>query len=192
MPTGPPTSISSAIRAGAAARKPTAKTLISPARLGAAFVRGLQGDHPKYLKVSACAKHYAVHSGPEAIRTSFNAQVPPKLLHETYLPHFKQLVDAGVAVVMGAYNAVNGFPCCGSRFLLQDILRDQWGFKGYVVSDAGAISAFHRGHKAPQLPADDKQWGILAKEPPREPGQNVTRDALNPPPSPSPAAATWR
>jgi beta-glucosidase len=87
-------------------------------------------------------------------------------------------VDAGVATVMGAYNAVNGFPCCGSRFLLQDTLRDQWKFPGLVVSDAGAIGAFHRHHRAAAgLPADDKQWGILAGRQDRAPGEHVTRDA---------------
>jgi len=115
--------------------------------MGAAFVRGLQGDDPRWLKVSACAKHYAVHSGPEAIRTEFDARVSPKDLRETYLPAFKMLVDAGVASVMGAYNRVNGEACCGSRTLLVDTLRGEWGFDGFVCSDAGAVAAMHRHHK---------------------------------------------
>ncbi len=115
--------------------------------MGAAFVRGLQGDDPRWLKVSACAKHYAVHSGPEAIRTEFDARVSPKDLRETYLPAFKLLVDAGAASVMGAYNRVNGEACCGSRTLLVDVLRGEWGFDGFVCSDAGAIAAMHRHHK---------------------------------------------
>ena len=115
--------------------------------MGAAFVRGLQGDDPRWLKVSACAKHYAVHSGPEEIRQEFDARVSPKDLRETYLPAFKMLVDAGVASVMGAYNRVNGEPCSGSQTLLVDILRGEWGFQGFVCSDAGAVTAMHRHHK---------------------------------------------
>ncbi|MFP4069605.1 MAG: glycoside hydrolase family 3 C-terminal domain-containing protein [Opitutales bacterium] len=145
--------------------------------MGLAFVRGLQGDDPRYLKTAACAKHLAVHSGPEAIRTSFNAEVSPKLLHETYLPHFKRLVDGGVAVVMGAYNALNGEPCCGSRSLLTRILREQWGFEGFVVSDAGAIAAFHRKKRA-DLRADEKgdQWGFLAQQMAELEGHGLTAD----------------
>jgi len=112
-------------------------------RMGAAFVRGLQGDDPEHLRLVACAKHYAVHSGPENIRNGFDATVSPKVLHETYLPHFRHLVAAGAATVMGAYNAVNGHPCCAHPHLLGDILRGDWGFEGFVVSDAGAISNFH-------------------------------------------------
>ncbi len=100
------------------------------ARLGAAFVRGLQGDHPRYLKAAACAKHFAVHSGPEAQRHQFDAVLSLKDLHETYLPVFKALVDAGVEGVMCAYNRTNGEPCCGSKTLLVDILRTDWGFDG--------------------------------------------------------------
>jgi beta-glucosidase len=110
------------------------------ARLGCAFIKGLQGNDDKHLKVSACAKHYAVHSGPEADRHSFNAEVSKKDLAETYLYAFKQAVkDAGVESVMGAYNRVNGEACCASENLLQDILRDKWGFDGHVVSDCGAL-----------------------------------------------------
>src|SRR5439155_5804660 len=115
--------------------------------LGAAMVRGLQGDHPHYLKTAACAKHYAVHSGPEQSRHDFDAQPTPKDLHETYLPAFEQLVRAGVEAVMGAYNRVLGEPACASRLLLGEILRGRWGFRGHVVSDCGAIDDFHRHHR---------------------------------------------
>lgn len=116
-------------------------------RLGVAFVKGIQGNDKKYLKAAACAKHYAVHSGPESERHSFNAEVSQKDLRETYLPAFKELVqEAGVEAVMGAYNRTNGEPCCGSKTLLQDILRDEWGFKGHVTSDCWAIKDFHEGH----------------------------------------------
>ncbi|MBP7141783.1 MAG: glycoside hydrolase family 3 C-terminal domain-containing protein [Opitutaceae bacterium] len=115
--------------------------------LGAAMVRGLQGDHAKYLKTAACAKHFAVHSGPEQARHTFDAQPSPKDLHETYLPAFEKLVGAGVEAVMGAYNRVLGEPACASRLLLEDILRGKWGFKGHVVSDCGAIDDFHQHHK---------------------------------------------
>jgi beta-glucosidase len=117
------------------------------ATLGAAFVRGLQGDDPRYMKAAACAKHYAVHSGPEALRHEFDAVVSPKDLHETYLPAFKALVDAGVESFMGAYNRTNGEPCCGSETLLVNILRGQWNFRGHVVSDCWAIKDFHENHK---------------------------------------------
>ncbi len=125
------------------------------ARLGVAFVRGLQGKHPRYLKTVATAKHFAVHSGPEALRHSFNAVVSPRDLRETYLPAFRALVkEAGVASVMGAYNRVNGEPCCGSRVLLEDILRREWGFQGYVVSDCWALQDFHQGHRVTAGPAE--------------------------------------
>ena len=115
--------------------------------LGLAMVQGLQGDDSRYLKTAACAKHYAVHSGPEQARHTFDAQPSPKDLYETYLPAFEKLVRAGVEAVMGAYNRVLGEPACGSRFLLQEILRKRWGFKGHVVSDCGAIDDFHQYHK---------------------------------------------
>ncbi len=117
------------------------------AELGEAMVRGLQGDHPEYLKVAACAKHFAVHSGPEAERHEFDAQPSRKDLAETYLPAFERLVNAGVETVMGAYNRVYGEPCCGSRFLLVDTLRGQWKFAGHVVSDCGAVADFHQHHR---------------------------------------------
>ncbi|WP_315069165.1 glycoside hydrolase family 3 C-terminal domain-containing protein [uncultured Clostridium sp.] len=116
-------------------------------RLGVAFVKGLQGDG-KYLKLSACAKHFAVHSGPESLRHEFNAVVSQKDLHETYLPAFEACVkEANVESVMGAYNRTNGEPCCGSKALLKDILRGKWGFKGHVVSDCWALADFHMNHK---------------------------------------------
>jgi len=114
--------------------------------LGRAVVRGLQGKHPRYLKLAACAKHYAVHSGPEALRHGFDAKASPKDMRETYLPAFKALVDEGVESVMGAYNRVNGEPACASEVLLERILRGEWGFKGHVVSDCWAIRDFHDFH----------------------------------------------
>ncbi len=117
------------------------------AKMGTAYVRGLQGDHPRYLKAAACAKHYAIHSGPEGLRHSFDAIANPKELNETYLPAFQALVEAGVEIVMCAYNRTNGEPCCSSTFLLQDTLRDDWGFDGHVVSDCGAVNDLHEGHK---------------------------------------------
>ena len=112
------------------------------------FVKGLQGDHPKYLKAAACAKHYAVHSGPEKDRHTFNAIVSKHDLYDTYLPAFKKLVtEAKVEAVMGAYNRTLDEPCCGSKLLLEDILRGEWGFEGHVVSDCGALTDFHVNHK---------------------------------------------
>ncbi len=117
-------------------------------RLGVSFVQGLQGDHDKYLKSAACAKHFAVHSGPEDERHSFNAIVSKQDLYETYLPAFRDCVmEAKVEAVMGAYNRTNGEPCCGSKTLLTDILRNEWGFEGHVVSDCWAIRDFHEHHK---------------------------------------------
>jgi beta-glucosidase len=116
--------------------------------LGKAFVRGLEGDDPRYLKASACAKHFAVHSGPEWSRSTYNAKVSDFDLWDTYLPAFRDLiVDAKVSGVMCAYNAFDGQPCCGSDKLMQKILRDDWGFKGYVTSDCGGIGFFWRTHK---------------------------------------------
>lgn len=116
-------------------------------RIGVAFVEGLQGDHPDYLKVAACAKHFAAHSGPEKDRHVFDAVATPKDMAETYLPAFKALVEAGVEAVMGAYNRVNGEPACASPTLLEKTLREQWGFKGHVVSDCWAIRDIHENHK---------------------------------------------
>ena len=114
--------------------------------LGKAFVEGLQGDGD-YLKAAACAKHFAVHSGPEAVRHHFDAKASARDMRETYLPAFEKLVkEAGVEAVMGAYNRTNGEVCCGSKTLMQDILRDEWGFEGHYVSDCWAIRDFHTNH----------------------------------------------
>lgn len=116
--------------------------------LGKAFVNGLQGNDPKYLKAAACAKHYAIHSGPEPSRHVFNAVTSNYDLWNTYLPAFKELVvDAKVAGVMCAYNAYQNQPCCGNDVLLTDILRNRWNFTGYMTSDCGAIDDFYRNHK---------------------------------------------
>ena len=113
-------------------------------RLGVACVKGLQGDDPKYYKSLACAKHYAVHSGPEWNRHSFNAETSDHDLWETYLPAFNALVkEANVQQVMCAYNRFEGAPCCGSGKLLMDILRNKWGYKAIVVSDCGGIGDFY-------------------------------------------------
>ena len=117
-------------------------------KMGKAFVLGLQGDNPYYLKASACAKHYAVHSGPESLRHIFNADVTTYDLWDTYLPAFRDLVvDAKVSGVMCAYNAFQGQPCCGNDLLMQAILRDKWQFKGCGTSDCVAIDDFYRHHK---------------------------------------------
>lgn len=116
--------------------------------IGSAFVQGLQGSDPKYLKASACAKHYAVHSGPEWNRHTYNAEVSDYDLWDTYLPAFRDLiVDAKVTGVMCAYNAFFEQPCCASDALMTDILYNDWNFDGYVTSDCGGIEDFHRTHK---------------------------------------------
>jgi beta-glucosidase len=116
--------------------------------MASAFVKGLQGDHPKYLKAAACAKHYAVHSGPEKDRHTFNAIVTRRELYDTYLPAFKKLVtEAKVESVMGAYNRTLDEVCCGSKLLIEEILRGEWDFQGHFVSDCGALSDFHLNHK---------------------------------------------
>ncbi|NLO82417.1 MAG: glycoside hydrolase family 3 protein [Clostridiales bacterium] len=132
-------------------------------RMGVAFVKGIQGDDPRYLKAVATPKHYAVHSGPEPLRHSFDARVSPKDLRETYLPAFKECVKEGKAVsVMGAYNRTNGEPCCASLTLLQKILRDEWGFDGYVVSDCGAIHDIHAHHKVTNTPEESAAMAVKA------------------------------
>jgi beta-glucosidase len=115
--------------------------------LGVAFVKGLQGDNPKYLEVVATPKHYAVHSGPEPSRHGFNVNVSPRDLEETYLAAFRAtIVRAGADSVMCAYNAVDGVPACASTFLLQKTLRDAWHFQGFVTSDCGAVADITTGH----------------------------------------------
>ena len=117
-------------------------------RMGVAFVKGLQGDHPKYLKAVATPKHYAVHSGPEPLRHEFDARVSKKEMRETYLPAFKETIkEGGAASIMGAYNRTNSEPCCASPTLLKKILREEWGFDGYVVSDCGAVEDIYAHHK---------------------------------------------
>lgn len=113
------------------------------AKIGTAFVKGLQGENPNYLKTAACAKHFAVHSGPEKVRHEFNVEVTKKDLWETYLPAFQALVEAKVESVMCAYNSVDGEPCCANKYLITDVLRKQWNFKGHVVTDCGAIDDFY-------------------------------------------------
>ena len=116
-------------------------------RLGVRYIEGLQGHDENYLKAAACAKHFAVHSGPEVVRHEFDAKVTEQDLRETYLPAFEACVKEGkVEAVMGAYNRTNGVPCCGNKRLLNDILRKEWGFLGHVTSDCWAIRDFHEGH----------------------------------------------
>jgi beta-glucosidase len=118
------------------------------ARMGIAFVRGLQGDDPVYRKLDATAKHFAVHSGPEADRHHFDARPSRRDLYETYLPAFEALVrQADVDAVMGAYNRVYGESASASRLLLRDILRRDWGFKGYVMSDCWAVDDIWKNHR---------------------------------------------
>jgi len=128
------------------------------AALGVAYVRGLQGEGDG-MKAAACAKHFAVHSGPEALRHQFNAVASPKDMAETYLPAFHALVDAGVEAVMGAYNRVNGEPSCGSS-ALQRVLRDEWGFEGHFVSDCWAVRDFHEGHMVTDTPEESAALAI--------------------------------
>lgn len=131
-------------------------------RLGYQFVKGMQGDDPKYLKTVATAKHYAVHSGPESLRHEFNAKVSEVDLRETYLPAFRTLVvDGGVYSVMGAYNMFRGIPCCANP-ILYGILRNEWGFKGYIVSDCWAISDFYRFTKVAKDAAEAAAQAVKA------------------------------
>jgi beta-glucosidase len=128
-------------------------------RMGVSLVKGIQGDHPKYLKAGACGKHFAVHSGPEGLRHEFNAITSQKDLHETYLFAFRALVDAGVESIMCAYNRTNEEACCASNTLLLDILRDDWGFGGHILSDCGALRDLYEGHG---LAADPAEAAALA------------------------------
>jgi beta-glucosidase len=124
-------------------------------RMGVAFVKGLQGNDPRYFKVISTPKHYAVHSGPEFLRHEFNAIITGRALYDTYLPAFEACVrEGGAYSVMCAYNRVLGKACCGSSPLLQKILRDSWNFKGYVVSDCGAISDIHVNHHLSETSAE--------------------------------------
>ncbi|MCL2488251.1 MAG: glycoside hydrolase family 3 C-terminal domain-containing protein [Oscillospiraceae bacterium] len=129
--------------------------------LGVAFIRGLQGEDPVHLKAAACAKHFAVHSGPENLRHSMDVEIGDQELYETYLPAFEMAVrEAHVESVMGAYNAVNGEPCNASTQLIGKILRGEWGFAGHVVSDCGAINDFHSGHRVTGSPAESAALGV--------------------------------
>ncbi|MCR5457398.1 MAG: glycoside hydrolase family 3 C-terminal domain-containing protein [Clostridiales bacterium] len=130
-------------------------------RLGVAFVEGIQGKDKKYMKAAACAKHYAVHSGPETLRHGFNSVVSMQDMYETYFPAFKSCVqEAKVEAVMGAYNCVNGEPCCGSKTLLKHILREEWKFKGHVTSDCWAIRDFHQNHKVTSSPIESASMAL--------------------------------
>ena len=132
------------------------------AQLGVAYITGLQGDDPRYFKTLACAKHYAVHSGPEPLRKNFNATPPERDLYETYLPAFEAAVREGhVGSVMGSYNALDGTPNCANPFLLTEVLRDRWGFQGYAVSDGGAINNLWEFHK--YVPTPEEAAAVAVK-----------------------------
>ena len=129
-------------------------------RLGVGFIKGVQGDG-EYLLAAACAKHFAVHSGPEEKRHEFDARVSQKDLWETYLPAFEACVVEGkVEGVMGAYNRTNGEPCCGSKTLIQDILKNKWKFDGYFVSDCWAIKDFHENHQVTDTAAESAAMAL--------------------------------
>ena len=124
------------------------------------FIKGLQGDG-EHMKLAACAKHYAVHSGPEAVRHSFDAKATKKDLYETYLPQFEACVkEAKVESVMGAYNRVNGEPACAQNYLMNDVLRGDWGFEGHFVSDCWALRDFHENHKVTKCMEDSAALAI--------------------------------
>lgn len=129
-------------------------------RLGRAFVRGLQG-RGETLRTAACAKHFAGHSGPEALRHGFDAKISKKDLEETYLPAFRALVDEGVEAVMGAYNRLNGEPCCASSYLMNK-LRGEWGFEGHFLSDCWAIRDFHEHHNVTSAPVESVRMALRA------------------------------
>jgi beta-glucosidase len=132
-------------------------------RLGVQFVKGLQGDDPKYLKTVSTPKHFAVHSGPESSRHKFNAKISDTDLYNTYLPAFAATVKEGKAVsVMCAYNRTDDEPCCANSRLLTDILRNEWGFTGYVVSDCDAVYDVYTGHKTANTPAAAAALSVLA------------------------------
>ncbi len=133
------------------------------ARLGVEFVKGLQGNDPRYFKVIATPKHYAVHSGPEPERHSFDAKADERDLRETYLPAFRATILEGKAYsVMCAYNRTNGEPCCADKHLMSDILRGEWSFSGYVVSDCGAIRDIWEGHHFVKTEAEASAIAVKA------------------------------
>lgn len=124
-------------------------------RIAVSFVKGLQGDHPKFVKAAGMGKHFAVHNGPEKLRHEFDARTSMKDLWETYLPAFEALVkEAKVEGIMGAYNRTNGDVCCAHPYLMQEVLRKQWGFKGYFVSDCWALVDFYDGHNIVETPEE--------------------------------------
>lgn len=132
-------------------------------RMGDAFIRGLQGEDEEFLKAAACVKHMAVHSGPEALRHEFDAKAGEKDLWETYLPAFEYCVKHGqVEGAMGGYSSLNGTPLCGNKRLIQEILRDAWGFEGYYVSDCWALRDFHESHKVTDTPEESAAMAIKA------------------------------
>lgn len=129
-------------------------------RLGVAFIRGLQGND-EYLRTAACAKHFAVHSGPEEMRHYFDAEAGLKDMWETYLPAFEACVkEAKVESVMGAYNRTNGEPCCAHEYLMNEVLRKKWGFEGHYVSDCWAIKDFHENHKVTANPLESVRLAL--------------------------------
>ena len=146
-------------------------------QFGVAFIRGLQGDNPKYIKALACAKHYAVHSGPESERHIFDARPPQRDLYETYLPAFEAAVRRGhVGSVMGAYSSLYGVPDCANHFLLTELLREQWGFDGVVFSDGGAIGDIWAEHKYVATPEEAAAAAVKA-------GCDVSSGGMAPPKS---------
>jgi len=129
--------------------------------MGATFIKGLQGNDPYYLKLIATPKHFAVHSGPENIRHHFNVNVTKKDMAETYLPAFKKcVIDGKACSIMTAYTRLNGQPCSANKTLLIDILRNKWGFKGFVVSDCGAIDDIYKAHKVVKTAAEASALAI--------------------------------
>jgi beta-glucosidase len=132
-------------------------------QMAVAFIHGMQGNDPRYMKTIACAKHFAVHSGPEPLRRSFNATPPERDLYDTYLKAFQACVQQGhVGSIMGSYNALNGTPNCCNPFLLTDILRNEWGFDGFVVSDGGAIQNLWLYHKYVATPEEAAATAVKA------------------------------
>lgn len=131
--------------------------------MGVQFIKGLQGDDPRYLKVVATSKHYVVHSGPEPLRHEFDAVISERDFRDTYLPAFKMTVEKGhVYSIMCAYNRYRGKPCCGSIPLQEELLRGELGFEGYIVSDCGAIEDFHSGHNVVNTPEEAAAMGVLS------------------------------
>lgn len=130
------------------------------AKLGVSFIKGLQGEG-EYLRTAACAKHFAVHSGPEEKRHFFDAKASLKEMWETYLPQFEACVKEGhVEAVMGAYNRTNGEACCAHSYLMDEVLRGQWGFEGHYVSDCWAVRDFHEQHKVTSRPEESVKLAL--------------------------------